>query len=262
MKLIEKLSILSLVLFLSLGIATAGTEKGTAENPLTLSQLAEGIDNFEKKEIVVTGTPDVSSRGPLASTIGGFVFGALVAAGLWANRRTGRLNEQKRILDVLAHTDSLTQLPNRAAFDRFVEAVVPSPENKLGILLCDLNDFKLINDVHGHEAGDDVLRCVADRLRAGVRDEDLVVRWGGDEFLVVLPRIANREHLERVAESLRSAIRRPIGYGDLRLSTSLSIGLAEVESPIFDASVMLAEADLAMYRAKAHGKTVTAANSA
>ena len=56
MKLIEKQSILSLVLFLSLGIATAGTEKGTAENPLTLSQLAEGIDNFEKKEIVVTGT--------------------------------------------------------------------------------------------------------------------------------------------------------------------------------------------------------------
>jgi diguanylate cyclase (GGDEF)-like protein len=140
--------------------------------------------------------------------------------------------------------DPLTGLPNRAMLDlRFEEGGVGA------VLMLDLDHFKDVNDTYGHDAGDLVLREVATRLLASCRPEDLVVRVGGDEFVVVIGGVVTDDALESTAQRLRHALAEPIVLPDAVVSVGASVGA--VPSALGDAPEhLLAEADRRMYQGK------------
>ncbi|HEX6568988.1 MAG TPA: GGDEF domain-containing protein, partial [Acidimicrobiales bacterium] len=141
-----------------------------------------------------------------------------------------------------ALTDPLTGLGNRTAFERRLgDAAGP-----VTIALLDLDDFKPVNDTHGHDTGDAVLRVVAERLRASVRDGDLAVRVGGDEFAIVFAPGTDRAGAALSAERVVRAVQAPIGLdGSLRVAVGVSYGLAT--APAGEVAHL---ADVALYEAK------------
>ncbi|HSE81921.1 MAG TPA: GGDEF domain-containing protein [Gaiellaceae bacterium] len=156
-----------------------------------------------------------------------------------------------------AITDELTQLANRRRFTETLAVEVRRAErfgDPVALVLADLDDFKLINDQYGHQAGDEVLRLFADVLRENVRDFDLPVRYGGEEFAVLLPE-TGLDGAERLARRLQSALRRlrlPEVGGDEPPVTA-SFGVASFPAAR-GADELLSAADRALYRAKAEGK--------
>jgi len=149
--------------------------------------------------------------------------------------------------------DPLTGLPNRTLYaDRLAQALAAARRHRgsVAVLMIDLDHFKMVNDTLGHDAGDDVLRKVADRLCAALRRSDTVCRLGGDEFVVVLPHVERVHDAQRMAGKLWRALREAVSVGDVQLSLEVSIGLA-VSSPVDDdPAALLRRADVAMYRAK------------
>ena len=159
----------------------------------------------------------------------------------------------------LANTDELTALPNRACFQaRLSEALRIAVQRRpqLALLLLDLDDFKPINDRHGHAAGDEVLRIVATRLRHAVRAGDLVGRLGGDEFacLLTLAKLADRDQIAQLARKLMLAVAAPMRLQHLPPGVVLrvrpSIGIVVGPADGDNAAALLRHADAAMYRAK------------
>lgn len=162
-----------------------------------------------------------------------------------------------RELQAEATTDPLTGLPNRRALHEYLDRrVAAGPAAGLALLFIDLDDFKVVNDTLGHPAGDELLRIVAERLRASSRPSDLVARLGGDEFAVVVepgPDAASA-HETVIARRILDALDAPVALGTATVRTGGSIGIATVtggEQTVDDA---LRDADIAMYAAKRHGK--------
>jgi diguanylate cyclase (GGDEF)-like protein len=163
-----------------------------------------------------------------------------------------------------AFNDSLTGLANRTLFrDRLTHAVDVHlrDERPLALLFCDLDDFKIVNDRHGHAAGDELLRAVAERLRRCVRSGDTVARLGGDEFALLLE--SGSEAPEAVGSRVLEAMERPVSIGargrggGVPVRVGASVGLV-VMDPYEDGvtpDVLLARVDTAMYAAKRHGKS-------
>ena len=121
------------------------------------------------------------------------------------------------------------------------------------VMFCDLDHFKTVNDTYGHEAGDQLLVAVADRLRSVMRPGDSVGRLGGDEFVVVAEAMADTSVVRALAERVREALDEPIQVGAHLVRTGVSIGVA-VAGASDDARSVLRQADAAMYRAKALGR--------
>ena len=162
-----------------------------------------------------------------------------------------RLRDEERMRHDAVH-DPLTGLANRTLLhDRLAHALARSQRHggETGLLFVDLDDFKQVNDMHGHAAGDAVLAELGGRLRAAVRPADTVARLGGDEFVVVCDEVDEALALA-LAGRLRDAIRTPIAIGDVEHRLSASIGIAVGGS---GANTLLADADAAVYRAKAMG---------
>ncbi|MFT4519416.1 MAG: diguanylate cyclase (GGDEF)-like protein [Halioglobus sp.] len=154
--------------------------------------------------------------------------------------------------------DPLTGLSNRKLFYARAEEAVNfahSNEHKAAVIFIDLDDFKSVNDGHGHEAGDEVLNAVAQRLVENVRSVDTVARLGGDEFAVVLHGIERVELANTVVEKLRLALEEPLQVGEITLSTSGSMGVAISPDEGLDIDSLVKKADEAMYREKAIRKT-------
>lgn len=160
-------------------------------------------------------------------------------------------------LQELARTDPLTQLRNRRAAMEAAQreaARVARGAGPLAVLLGDVDHFKAINDTHGHETGDDALRAVADVLRAGVRQVDHVARWGGEEFLILLPGTEVPEAMA-VAERLRAGVQqlRVAGANGQPLTLAMTVGVSVLEAGgAFDQA--LARADRALYAGKQAGR--------
>ena len=161
----------------------------------------------------------------------------------------------------LAHTDPLTKLANRRLVMDCLEVLV-ADNNKRGdygvLLLVDLDNFKPINDTHGHSAGDAVLIEVADRLKTCVRADDVVGRLGGDEFVILLRRLGSDEKIARyvaqfVAYKLIKQVMEPFIYQGKTLSISASVG-ARLFTTELDSINIVSNADEALYRAKQAGK--------
>ncbi len=155
-----------------------------------------------------------------------------------------------------AERDPLTQLPNRVLLlDRFAQAIATAKRygRRLAVLFLDLDNFKQINDTLGHAAGDEVLKVMAHRLVAVVRDADTVSRHGGDEFVILLTEIAQRADARRIADELITALAAPSRIGDTVLRLTASVGISIYPDDGDDVHTLVECADAAMYLAKRHG---------
>ncbi|MTH79205.1 diguanylate cyclase domain-containing protein [Paracoccus aestuariivivens] len=159
-----------------------------------------------------------------------------------------------------AETDPLTGLLNRAGFNKRLQALLHGARDRntdLALLFGDLDRFKQVNDLHGHAAGDVVLKEIAVRLSNCVRDEDIVARWAGDEFAVLMlcenPSIA-QQMARRLAETVAGPI--DIGKNDLRATVGISIGISMASAADWNQQVLLERADSLLYETKAARKRV------
>jgi diguanylate cyclase (GGDEF)-like protein len=170
------------------------------------------------------------------------------------------ITERQRVeaqLDFMAHHDPLTKLPNRAAFNRALATFLgrAKQENgKFALLSIDLDRFKEINDVFGHDVGDGLLREVAQRLMVAATGAFLA-RLGGDEFVVISPQEPQPAAAEALAERLQSALATEIVVGEQTLRIALSLGVAIFPDDGEDAASILANSDAALYRAKTDGRS-------
>ncbi|MDI6104394.1 GGDEF domain-containing protein [Actinoplanes sp. NEAU-A12] len=214
------------------------------------------------------------TRGPLiaapvhidGAVAGGFVIASAAAVGLGGGVRESERRdvlaafaEQASLALTGAHTlaavheahhDPLTRLPSRTLFLQRVEEVIaadPTPA-AAALLYLDLDLFKQVNDTLGHAAGDELLRAVAGRLRAAVRDTDMPARLGGDEFAVLLDPLAHEQQARDIAQRVIDSLARPYDIAGRTVFTRASVGIAY--SGGRSAGRLVEEADLAMYQAK------------
>ncbi|MCW2598723.1 MAG: hypothetical protein JWM02_552 [Frankiales bacterium] len=191
------------------------------------------------------------------------LLGALCARQVLLSRENAALHRslEARLDDAttrshrLAVTDPLTGLPNRDAFTEILEALVCDlvPGDALGLVVLDLDGFQQLNDAFGHATGDALLAGVADRLRDGLRGDQLLARLTGDEFAVVLPALRADIDIVGVATRLGDCLAEPLHVGDLEVVLSASAGVARTRSTVTTASELLRDADTALYAAKEAG---------
>lgn len=173
------------------------------------------------------------------------------------NRLVGRVRENEQRMTELAHHDALTRLPNRLSFLMRAEptvALIRRQKGRLAVMFIDLDGFKPINDHRGHGTGDHVLQQVAGRLAEGFRQADLVARFGGDEFVVLLTEIRDREAARALAEKIIGRLSAPYQVGDEEIVIGASIGIAFMPDDADDIRSLIAQADAAMYDAKRAGR--------
>jgi diguanylate cyclase (GGDEF)-like protein len=209
------------------------------------------IENSQARDIITTD-PDLARARSLSWTFqpmaGG---GAVVLLEDITERRTA----EARITH-LARYDELTALPNRVNFRDEIERllVVPHDGEQLSALLfVDLDQFKQVNDTLGHPCGDQLLCAVADRLRAMLRPEDFVARFGGDEFVVFQQNIKSNEEAARLARRIVDHLSERYKIDNHLVEIGASVGIA-MTSPGISADTLLKNADMALYRAKADGR--------
>jgi diguanylate cyclase (GGDEF)-like protein len=156
-----------------------------------------------------------------------------------------------------AQYDALTKLPNRDLFkERLQQAILMAARRRscLAVLFLDLDGFKRINDIHGHDLGDEVLKSVAARLQATLRKSDTVGRLGGDEFVILLTEISHAADADISAAKVLAELRKPHQIGGHLLDLTASIGISTYPEGGTDADGLLKHADLAMYRAKRYAR--------
>ena len=176
-----------------------------------------------------------------------------------------QLAEANRKLAHIAYHDPLTDLPNRIRFQERLDAALSAGARcSVAVLFVDLDNFKLINDSFGHEAGDELLCAVAGRLKRATRPQDLIARHGGDEFLILAALDAPSDQetpvawfqraVEPLAARLRQALQAPFPVCGVEIYVSASIGISLFPHDAADAATLLKHADVAMYKAKQSGR--------
>jgi diguanylate cyclase (GGDEF)-like protein len=166
---------------------------------------------------------------------------------------------QERHITYMALHDALTGLPNRVLLeDRIRQAVQQAARtgHRVGVCFIDLDHFKNINDAYGHKAGDALLLMLAQLLKACLREADTLARWGGDEFVVLLPDLPTMEAVRQVAQKMIEAMRQTITLEGLTLTATFSMGIAVYpdDESSGDIDSLLAQADRAMFYAKSQGR--------
>lgn len=170
---------------------------------------------------------------------------------------TDRVRAEAQIVH-MAHHDALTALPNRLLFHKEMERALTRVRRgeKLAVLCLDLDRFKAVNDTLGHPVGDALLRAVAGRLKACLRETDTVARLGGDEFAIIQVAIAQPEHTIGLAQRLIDALSAPYDLDGHQVIVGTSVGIALSPDDSHDPDHLLKSADMALYRAKRDGRGV------
>ncbi|MGB3203339.1 MAG: diguanylate cyclase [Nodosilinea sp.] len=160
-----------------------------------------------------------------------------------------------------AFYDLLTELPNRALLDTYLPKTLAQAQRKntqVALAFLDLDRFKVINDTFGHSVGDELLRQVAERLQHCLRAEDLLVRWGGDEFIIVMAFVNTREDVRGTCDRLVTSLQAAFSINHHSLQISTSMGVAFYPTHGSDPEVLLLHADQALYQAKQQGRNTYA----
>ena len=168
-----------------------------------------------------------------------------------------QLFDNQQRLDQMAHHDQLTGLPNRHFLSEFLPRAIAEARAAnvmLGVIFLDLDHFKHINDTRGHETGDQLLQEIARRLRTCVRESDVVIRMGGDEFVVVLPRVVAHADVSDSAARIVESLKTPMTIGGHALQTTGSVGVSLFPRDGADVGELLKHSDTAMYQAKERGR--------
>jgi diguanylate cyclase (GGDEF)-like protein/PAS domain S-box-containing protein len=210
---------------------------------------------------VMNGQPHFDFRNRYIRKDGAVVY--ILWAAFWSEEVGARIGVARNVtalakaeeeLRFLAHHDPLTKLTNRSLFsDRLISALQSAQGHcdELALLFLDINDFKSINDVHGHAAGDRVLCIIAQRLKSCVRDIDTVARIGGDEFTVLLTEVKSRDEISKKLDQIHRVMSEPLPpeFGTLKMPMC-SIGVAYYTEHGMDADTLLTHSDSEMYRMK------------
>ncbi|RKG30713.1 GGDEF domain-containing protein [Acinetobacter tianfuensis] len=183
----------------------------------------------------------------------------------WNNTLNGRRSFLRTLLDEwylnnlndLAHTDELTQLYNRRQFVYAAEHKIHEWPTSAAtcLLMFDVDHFKKVNDTYGHDVGDQVLQIIANTARKEMRHNDILARFGGEEFIVLIPETQIEDSL-MIAERIRQSIAQEQLYlkPDMKLKFTVSIGVAQLNSPQQDLDELIKQADIALYQAKERGR--------
>ena len=237
--------------------AEANTRAALADMPSRSAPISVGD---RKWDLVVVPDPSQSMSFYRAWIAAGFValVFAAVLAYLWASiRHALRLETANRRILQLAQTDILTSLPNRRAFMRrlkmaFAAALRGAPP--FAVLYLDVDDFKDVNDTLGHAMGDELLKELVARLNTVVREEDLVARFGGDEFAILASNVSDPMEAGTLAARIGDALNGPFMINGHRVAVTSSIGIAQFSHDISGPDAMMVQADLALYGAKDEGR--------
>jgi diguanylate cyclase (GGDEF)-like protein/PAS domain S-box-containing protein len=230
-----------------------------AREPLAIESLRRGdvrafigvpisIEDADFGTLSLVSTQQSASFGEADRDFVGLI-GGLVASII-------ERQEQRRRAELLAFYDPLTELPNRTLlYDRLAQAIAGAERHStvFAVHFYDLDDFKTVNDSHGHLRGDEVLRIVARRLERAARAEDTVARLGGDEFVVLQPVVNSRADVEALSARFTAALEEPLVVGGTAYRMSASVGVAIYPSDGRDVRTLLARADAALYRVKTRG---------
>ena len=196
---------------------------------------------------------DVNSRGRRLSPSELPEIDALRAVNAHLRRELAAMEAREAEAQKLAERDGLTGLYNRRRMLELLEAAISDAvlqDLHVGLLFIDLNGFKAINDKYGHAAGDKILTTVATRIAARVRTGDICCRYGGDEFVVVLPGVPDPFPVSRVADAIRERVSLPYWIGNDQQQLTASIGESMYPYHGENAALLVHRADEAMYRLK------------
>ncbi|MCH9756668.1 MAG: EAL domain-containing protein [Gammaproteobacteria bacterium] len=163
----------------------------------------------------------------------------------------------EQLLEYMAEHDVITDLPNRIFFEKRMSKAIneaKDAEEHMAILYLDIDDFKIVNDTLGHQAGDELLKSVSDILKQSIRKRDTVARLGGDEFAIVLTNLRKSEYAGVVAQNIINKLDKPFIYNAKEIYINLSIGIAVYPIGGISAVDLIKHADMAMYSAKRNGK--------
>jgi diguanylate cyclase (GGDEF)-like protein/PAS domain S-box-containing protein len=167
------------------------------------------------------------------------------------------ISEKKKSEEMIAHMafhDALTDLPNRWFIESLDVSEYDSPDKMFGIFLLDLDRFKVINDSLGHQAGDLLLQTVTKRLKDAIRDDKVIARFGGDEFILMVPNLLNREEAFDFSEEIMKIMEKPFDIYGQKFNITTSIGISLYPDHGSDMNTLIKNADLAMYRSKEMGR--------
>ena len=185
--------------------------------------------------------------------------GIIIPSVNWALAMFIDITERKQsemLIAKLAETDPLTELYNRRAFETHLKEAVfnaKSTSDNIYLLLLDIDHFKKVNDSYGHQAGDKVLCSIAETLKNNVRSNDIVARFGGDEFGVILVNSGEQKNVMGICDKLLKEINKVIDFEGNELQSSTSIGVVKIDAN-FTADNIFAKADQALYEAKSAGR--------
>ena len=211
--------------------------------------LVMNLDNFERNDAF-------DENSIIMAKVLGNVLGIIFSRLELENQ----LREKNQLLEYMSYHDTLTNLPNRRLLEEFAEKMLTlaKRENKpLSILFMDLDRFKPINDVYGHQMGDEVLKLIAKRLEKFARSSDTISRYGGDEF-VILAYDCSKQDATALAERLVKAIEEPMKIDQLTLQLSASVGIATSPEDGDELTKLIRLADERLYMAKKSGLKIFA----